>query len=216
MNHDNLDSYYFKRYFAKSNSGTDLYFIELTDLGGIKYYFSSSIDTCQLNLPEIEKLVNFIVNKIITENTREKIIQKLFIQINQLPGISRYYFKKNQLNKFGIFDESSYKLSLEQIEKFHPKLLTPYSQFTNSFEFQIVKDNSTSDEDSTSSIELTKKEFESKLKISFELQYAYTEVFSTDNVVYYFEQVYLDSGPANAYLMFERNNLIFFFLCQDE
>ena len=201
-----------KRYFCKSSSGTDLFYIELSNFGGCNYFFSSMLPENLMQDCSIQRLINFIANKIITERTRLEIIRKLFIEINKIPKIDSHFLRKHSLNKFGQFDEELHRKALAVIENFSPRLNQPYSERHLAHEFEIVRDvfdfNPTEEE----AVELSKEEFEDKVSLNSNLQDAYVDVYSERDVKYYCDEAYLSDGPAFVYYMTVEGKLVFFFL----
>ena len=212
---NNNDGYnpdrYFKKYFARTCQGQDLFYVTLEDIGLEKsYYFSSSIEKIIFDEPGLNKLIKIIINKHLPELTREHFIDKLFEKIKTVPEIEKYYFQKHLLDKYGRYSEALANTYQSIIFTHKLQINVPYSPYRNAAVFDELKKSLQNSQDESNCIIAEKELFESCL-CTPDLQFGYVEIF-TEGMQYYFQQERVEENLLEYYFIKVNDELIFLFL----
>lgn len=202
---------YFKKFFARTCQGQDLFYITLEDIGMEEsYYFTSSIDIKIFEEPELKKLIKIITNKRLAETTREHFINKLFEKTRTIPDIEKYYFQKYFLDKYGRYSEVLAVTYQAIIFNHNLKMNVPYSPYRNAPIFYELKKSFQNSQDESNCIIAEKELFESCL-CTPDLQFGYVEIFAPE-MQYYFQQERVDENLLEFYFITVNEELQFLFL----
>lgn len=94
------------RYFARNESGRDLFFIELDDSDGLEQmYFTTSLGLGFQSNPELEGLINDFRKSSNPVDKRNNLAEKIISALIQLPGIEGYFFPDYLLSPSGSYLE---------------------------------------------------------------------------------------------------------------
>jgi hypothetical protein len=170
------------RVFCRSESGQDLFYIEIIyDEQTTLYILNYSLNYNLYQHEDLKLLINIVLNKFQTNSERESILYKIVDRIKIIPNINRFYFKENQLNKNGKYLEFYENVINEIIESFDAKEHVLFSTFFNSYFFELMKENVSQLMKQQGSI-FSKNEFE-KIIQTLSLSIEYVKVFDS-NAIY--------------------------------
>ena len=97
------------RHFARGFNGDDIFWVELHDFGMERLFFETSLKIDLHEFPRANEIIRIITNKEISEQARDMFVQRLFNEIFKIPGIQKYYFKKEELDKSGRYIGESWE-----------------------------------------------------------------------------------------------------------
>lgn len=94
------------RYFARNESGRDLFFIELDDSDGLEQmYFTTSLGLGFQSSPELEGLITDFCKAALEDDKRNELVKKIITSLIRKPGIEDYFFPEYLLSSTGSYLE---------------------------------------------------------------------------------------------------------------
>lgn len=121
--------YHQYRYFAKDESGRDLFFIELDNSDGLdEMYFISSLGIDLQTMPEIEGLIGSFRKSSNTDAIRNELAARLITAILLLPNIECHFFPDYLLSVAGSYMEFADHVVTDIVQHSDFSDYTPFSE----------------------------------------------------------------------------------------
>jgi hypothetical protein len=203
-----------ERFYCSNEAGKDLFYIEIVIDEELDFvYMNTSLNYEFTAYHEILELRNHIIESHKCETVRNSFIEKLFSLIKSLPGIEKYFFGPEYLNKSGrhVPEYSAVIQNLIQSKDFPD--YTVFSRNINSFYFEYslpflyVKLN----EDTVKSI--SKKYFEKLIHNDITLSQEYVEWLS-DKSEFFHVFLFDENTQYDCFLMKQQKDIKLFFVRQ--
>ncbi len=117
------------RYFARNESGRDLFFIELDNSDGLEQmYFITSLGLNFQTNPELEGLIKEFRKNTNPVNKRNELAEKIISALIQLPDIEGYFFPDYLLSPSGSYLEFADHVVTDIVKHSDCSDYTPFSE----------------------------------------------------------------------------------------
>lgn len=117
------------RYFARNESGRDLFFIELDDSDGLEHmYFITSLGMDFQTNPELEGLINDFRQSSNSDDKRNELAEKIISALIQLPDIEGHFFPDYLLSPSGSYLEFADRVVTDIVQHSDFSNYTPFSE----------------------------------------------------------------------------------------
>jgi len=121
--------YHQYRYFAKDESGRDLFFIELDNSDGLnEMYFISSLGMDLFSNPELELLISQFRKSSNPDDKRNELAEKIISTLINLPGIESFFFPDYLLSVAGSYMEFADHVVTDIVHHSDFSDYTPFSE----------------------------------------------------------------------------------------
>jgi len=198
---------------ARNAYGEDLYFIKISESNLPDYLFETSLRVNIFSFKKLNKVIRVLINRKTSEECRKLFADIFFRTANEvIPQIERYYFLKEELDKYGKYNEAWSNTYEYLVNHYQLKAHIPFTQFRNESIFNEIKKAYEEEKNkSNASVQATKELFEENL-ISDSLKFAYVEVYVKD-AKYFYQEGWRDDEVFEFYYMTTIDGkLLFLFL----
>ena len=204
--------YHQYRYFAKDESGRDLFFIELDNSDGLdEMYFISSLGIDLMSVPKMEELICGFRKSSNTDAVRNELAARLITAILLLPNIECHFFPDYLLSVAGSYMEFADHVVTDIVHHSDFSDYTPFSEEHHPLVFRNLKILLTDWHQKGRSEKVDQCLFLSLLPNNPQLQDLLVEHYSVDMNCFLFRFEDDNDNTWEVYTLFSKNEIKFSF-----